>query len=172
MSAIGKGRARSRLDLTADYLRLRLHYDPSTGIFTWVKARSDNVGNTAGSLNDKGYVVIKIDDRLYKAHRLAVLYMTGEWPEETVDHKNRNKSDNRWENLREATQAQNSANQCMHARNKNGAKGVSKCSNGKYRVVIRVNYRLISVGTFETLVEAKTAHAKAHAAAFGEFSHT
>ena len=69
--------------ITAERLRAILHYDPETGIWTWLIAASNNVkvGDVAGSKEKQGYWVIVIDYRRYKAHRLAWLYMTGEWPQ-------------------------------------------------------------------------------------------
>jgi len=160
-----------RYDLTAQELRERLNYDPETGIFFWRKTtRQGFIGKKAGYIDDRGYIVIVIDAIARKAHRLAVLYMTGNWPKEKVDHRNLNKSDNRWTNLREATASQNQANSRMYVCNMNGAKGITKRSNGRYRVQIRKDYKLNNIGTFDTIEEAKAAHTAAHVDAFGDFS--
>jgi hypothetical protein len=93
-----------------DYTRLRelLNYAPSTGIFTWNVSRGRaTAGAQAGSEDYSGYVLIRVDKILYKAHRLAVLYMTGKWPECQVDHINGVEGDNRWSNLRECTVKEN-----------------------------------------------------------------
>lgn len=98
-------------------LKERLDYNPETGIFTWL--HSDKVpkkyrGAIAGRQERKGkYISIGIDYKDYQAHRLAWLYMTGEWPTKDVDHKNRIKHDNRWENLRLATDLENGANRSV-----------------------------------------------------------
>lgn len=105
------------MELTAARLRELLHYDPETGIFTWRTS-----SQTAGSQNDRGYVRITIDGSDHKAHRLAHLYMTGEWPSAQIDHRSRVRDDNRWDNLRGATNGQNQANKA--ATSASGHKGV------------------------------------------------
>lgn len=96
--------------LSQEYLKSILHYDPETGILSWkVDRRRVKIGQIAGYLC-LGYVAIGIDGKLYKGHRLAWLYMTGEWPKDEIDHINRTKHDNRWVNLREATKEQNCDN--------------------------------------------------------------
>jgi hypothetical protein len=99
--------------LTAQRLRELFHYDPDTGIFTWrVKPRKGcvQIADIAGHVNHTGYRSIKIDQRAYRAHRLAWLYMYGVWPPGDLDHDNTIKDDNRLVNLREATDPQNQAN--------------------------------------------------------------
>lgn len=89
--------------ITYDYLISRYIYNPLTGLFYNLK------GNSLGWVN-KGYILIAIKNRHYFIHRLAWLYMTGKWPKNEIDHINRIKNDNRWENLREATRIENGRN--------------------------------------------------------------
>jgi hypothetical protein len=98
--------------LTAERLRELLHYDPDTGVFTWlrVKGRRVRVGALSGKANGGGYFQIGVDGRIYYAHRLAWLYVHGEWPVASIDHVNCDRCDNRLANLRPATKAQNAAN--------------------------------------------------------------
>src|SRR4029434_9631151 len=99
--------------LTAERLREVLTYDPESGLFLWNITTSNRVraGDIAGNTeNHYGYRRIGIDGKLYRGARLAWLYMKGEWPPGRVDHKNRNRIDDRWENLRLCTHAQNVAN--------------------------------------------------------------
>ena len=113
-----------------DVVRLKelVDYDSETGIFTWKPrkwAYGAKAGTEAGWRDWKGYVIITLDRVNYRAHRLAWLYMTGEWPSQDVDHKDRNKANNRWINLREATRSQNMGNQSLRDCNTSGVKGVS-----------------------------------------------
>jgi HNH endonuclease len=95
--------------LDQNILKRFLKYDPLSGIFIWKYrlAGKNLIGTEAGTLNSRGYLQIKILNRRYLSHRLAFLYMTGKWPKLEVDHKNNIKTDNSWDNLREATCHQN-----------------------------------------------------------------
>jgi hypothetical protein len=78
------------LALTQERLKHLLHYNPDTGVFTWVQraSKSVRVGNSAGSKNKSGYIDIRIDKSLHKAHRLAWLYIYGVCPNGKIDHIN------------------------------------------------------------------------------------
>jgi Demerecviridae HNH endonuclease len=136
-------------------------YDPETGIFRWPN------GRVAGSYTNNGYIFIGVYGLRFLAHRLAWLYMTGEWPKEQIDHINRSRSDNRWCNLREASNGQNSANKLCYGQL--GAPGVEKHGT-KYRARIKINYQRIELGTFNTLAEAAEAYDKASKSYHGEYS--
>lgn len=111
--------------LTQAILKENLHYNPETGVFTWAKSKTKvQKGNIAGYTDCKGYIAIGIDRKLYRAHRLAWLYMTGELPTEMIDHINCIKDDNRFVNLRQATASQNNQNKIISRKNKSGFKGV------------------------------------------------
>src|SRR5579862_7745832 len=97
--------------ITPERLKEVLDYDPATGEFRW-KTRLGGkavAGRVAGYL-DRGYISIRIDRRIYMAHRLAWLWVYGVWPEGWLDHINRKKNDNRIDNLRLAEPWQNQAN--------------------------------------------------------------
>jgi hypothetical protein len=98
--------------LIAERLREVLNYDQHTGVFTWRVSPSNNVrvGARAGNVDTQGYRLISVDAKLYRANRLAWLYMTGEWPLTPLDHINCVRDDERWANLRPATVRQNNAN--------------------------------------------------------------
>jgi hypothetical protein len=165
-----------RPPLTRARLRELLHYDPETGEFRWLKrlCNSVRVGDVAGCPNafDR-YWCIRIHRRNYPAHQLAWLYMTGGWGRPTIDHRDGNPANNRWNNLRRATSSQNNANRRRPRHNTSGFKGVSLYRRtGKWRACISRNGRLISLGAFRT---AQAAHAAYEAAAhelFGEFART
>jgi HNH endonuclease len=113
--------------LTVEELRSIIHYDPETGVWTWKISQQGYVqrGRVAGNIDKfSGYRRVCINHILYRSSRLAWLYMTGKWPPVTVDHDNRNRSDDRWNNLRLATATQNSMNIDVRADNASGFKGV------------------------------------------------
>lgn len=150
--------------LTQDRLKELFTYDPNTGYFTRnISTKGTNAGERAGTITVKGYISIGVDGKHYLAHRLAFLYMTGEWPKEHVDHKNEIKIDNTWENLRDCTRSENFKNTGARKNSKTGVKGVSKTKTG-YLV-------MFCVGTYKTLEEAKDAYAKMAILYHGEFVH-
>ena len=153
-------------------LKELFNYNPETGIFTWKVniGRKIKSGQIAGS--DKRYNVIKIDRSEYGSHRLAWMYMTGEDPGDLeVDHKDTDRLNNKWSNLRLATSAQNSHNTTKSVQSKTGCVGVDKKGN-KYRARIRVNNTRIHLGYFQTLEEASDAYKKASQELHGEYSRT
>lgn len=99
--------------ITLDRLKEALHYDPETGVFTWLNCgkRTDLVGTQAGSVGSHGHLTIKVDGLRYAAHRLAFFYMSGHWPTALVDHKDGDPANNRWVNLRDASHSVNQQNQ-------------------------------------------------------------
>ena len=162
--------------ITQNELKEVLEYNPDTGVFTWKKVNSNRikVGDVAGcKANNKGYIsiMIRINKKLYSAHRLAHLYMTGNFPPIDIDHINHNPSDNRWCNLRAATKSQNLANVKMHKDNTTGYKGVS-CDKriNKYKAEIRHNGKRITLGYFDTPIEAHAAYKKKAIEICGEFA--
>jgi len=104
-------------ELTAAQVRELLAYDPDTGAFTWkrrpVRQYRDKglntryAGKPTGRANASGHIVIGVMLKLYYAHRLAWLIMTGEWPEKDIDHIDGDPANNVWSNLRTVTKAQN-----------------------------------------------------------------
>jgi hypothetical protein len=162
-------------DLTAEYVRSILDYDPETGEFRWKEDRKGQKtrGMIAGATTKGGYRIISIWKVRYLAHRLAWLIVTGKWPAHQVDHMNHDQADNRWENLREATPTQNQQNRQTK---KPGVlfKGVHLDSRNPHRpwfAYITVNGRRSILGYFATPEEAALAYNKAARHAFGEFAH-
>ena len=161
------------MSLTAERLRELLRYDPGTGIFSWLiwRSRSARAGDIAGHVYSNGYVYIKIEGRNYLAHRLAWLYMTGEWPKDEIDHENTIRSENWWDNLREATGFQNKANTKKSAANTSGLKGVSfhRRSN-KWMAQIKSQGRHHYLGLFDAPEAAHAAYANAARRLHGAFA--
>lgn len=173
----------TRTDLTAEYVRSRLDYDPDTGVLRW-KTREDlpagrtrNVwngryaGKVAGCVNTHGHVVIAIDSRLYYAHRLAWLIVYGEWPDDQLDHANMEHADNRLANLREATHGQNQRNRRALRGSATGLKGVSEDKrSGRFTARISHDDRVRHLGTFDTPEAAHDAYRAAAEKLHGEYS--
>jgi len=143
--------------LTQKRLKEVLSYCQSSGMFVWENPKSNRVlkGETAGAKDHYGYIVIRIDGVLYKAHRLVWLYTYGDMPKGNLDHINRVKDDNRVRNLRIANQSQN-----MH--NLDGQRGVSwDSARSKWCARIKVNYKTIHLGRFANKADAIAARKQA-----------
>ena len=159
--------------ITAARLRERLHYDQETGAFTNRAHRSSIacVGDVAGCLVNTGYRSLCVDYRHYSAHRLAWLYMTGEWPKNQIDHINGDRADNRWCNLREADSSKNQANSSRRPGNTSGFKGVSWDSQRrKWRAGIKVLGRSINLGCFDSRAKAYAAFSIVARKHYGEYA--
>jgi len=157
--------------LTQARLKELIHYNPETGVFSWVKSHRGVRPGQCGRVTYAGYHEICVDHTLYRSNRLAMLYMKGYLPERLVDHKNRITTDNRWENLREATYSQNAANVSLKTSNTTGCQGVVwDKARGKWRVQIRIDGRKTNLGRFECVDEAIHVHDTAALKAFGEFA--
>ena len=147
-------------------LKELLHYNPDTGIFTWTSKPSItspiSIGSEAGT-NTNGYVCIYVIGRIYKAHRLAWLYIHGEWPEDQIDHINRVKDDNRLINLREAGCIENSRNRTISKNNTSGHVGVyAHGASGKWAASIHNGRgKLLHLGLFADIGDAISARARA-----------
>ena len=161
----------AKADLTAQRLRELLHYDPETGVFTRIAKASSNanrrpLGPVAGNPSSNLYLRVGVDGTRYLYHRLAWLYMTGEWPAADVDHINRDRQDNRWANLRAATRSENMQNLGLDKRSKSGVKGVSwNAHTQKWHARFKADKRMIHLGFFRTIEEA----AKVYAENVGKF---
>lgn len=151
--------------LTADYLRTILHYDHVTGVFRWKKriAHCLRVGDIAGTVTAWGYVCIVINKIVYRAHRLAFLYLTGKWPCGMVDHINHNKLDNSFANLRITNATGNGRNRKISINNKSGFTGVFfRKSKNRWVSQIKVGDKYIHLGHFDNIYAAIEARKKAN----------
>ena len=149
------------MSIKANRLKELLEYDPETGLFTRLTTNHRwKKGVIVGSLDKSkgstaGYVRIFVDGKRYKAHRLAWLYMTGEWPV-NIDHKNHVRHDNKWCNLREVTHSDNTKNRTMNRNNTSGFRGVHWHKlKEKWMVYINVSpTKRKNLGYFESIIDA------------------
>jgi hypothetical protein len=167
----------TKTSLTAARLRKILRYDPKTGIFRWRISPVGIVpaGSVAGTVKPKnGYRLIGIGRRYFLAHRLAWLYVHGEWPPGRLDHKDTNGDHNWIGNLRPATQVQNCGNRTISRHNTSGYKGVShgvgRYSKDKWRARIQMNGKRLFLGNYDTPQEAHAAYVKKARELYGEFA--
>jgi hypothetical protein len=149
--------------LTQERLKELFHYDPDTGVFTWLKCSGKaSAGSVAGYVDSLGYRVIRVYGKAYKAHRLAFLYMTGSCPYVATDHINGLKDDNRFVNLRSVTVRQNNMNSPRSKSNRSGIVGVGWLKDKKrWRATITVDGRLIYIGVFSDVADAAAARKQA-----------
>lgn len=151
--------------LTADRLRELVDYDKDSGVFSWkLSRRRCRPGAIAGYTRPDGYVFVRIDKKLYRAHRLAWLWVYGEFPAIELDHINRDPSDNRLANLREVNSSQNKQNTVARRDNKSGRKGVFKHSQtGRWTAQIQLNGKAKHLGCYASPEEAGLAYQRAAA---------
>jgi len=152
-------------------LKRQIRYEPETGKLFWLVSKK---GVTKGrqvspTPTTDGYMQCVFNSEHYYQHVLIWFYMTGTWPKETIDHINRIRSDNRWENLREATYSQNLYNSpCLY--NKTGFKNITEHPWG-WSVTSRIGTgKITNFGTYKTLDEAVEVAKKIREEYHGEFA--
>lgn len=153
--------------LTQARLKELLRYDPDTGVFTYACARPKvRVGAVAGHTHrGHGYRQIKLDGKPYLAHRLAWLYVYGDWPPELLDHIDLDRTNNRIANLRLSDRFLNRQNTRAPANCTSGVKGVNwNKTLGKWHARIAYGNHRHHVGWFATLEDAKQARLQAEIA--------
>lgn len=143
-------------------LKQSLDYDPETGLFTWKYNTPRRLkGDIAGCKQlirhdtyDEVYILIGVGRILYRAHRLAFIFMGKEVPK-YVDHINGDGTDNRWSNLRDATATENAKNRRLASSNSSGYVGVSfERRTNSWKAYISVNNKRIHLGRYATAEEA------------------
>ena len=142
--------------ISIEQLKQRVNYNPDTGEFSWLVAKGGNrIGDQAGSVNDQGYLCIRILRKIYRAQRLAWLYFYGKYPIGVVDHIDGNRLNNKISNLREVTKSVNQKNLGRNKRNKSGITGVMwhKVLR-KWHVQIQSEGKRIHIGYYENLEDA------------------
>jgi hypothetical protein len=146
--------------ITQEILKKHLSYDEYSGIFTRLKT-----GKAAGTIKTNGYRAIYVQDKTYHAHRLAWLYIHGDFPKHQIDHINRNRDDNKPSNLREVTNSTNACNK-EKPQGLNPYLGVTKKKRrDKYKWCARIRYdgKDKHIGYFDSAEDAKNAYLLAKA---------
>lgn len=151
--------------LTADRLRAMFSYDRDTGRFTRLvrTASSQKAGDEPGGIDVHGYRVMRIGKKIYKAHRLAFLYVTGQFPPADVDHIDGNRQNNAFSNLRCVDRRTNAENhRKAHSHSKTGLIGASfNRQKAKYVAQIKTKSGLKYLGQFDSAAEAHAAYVSA-----------
>jgi hypothetical protein len=181
----------TRIEIDVGVLRRLLDYDPETGTLTWrVRAAAEFnrsarrtrehacanwnsrfAGKPAGTLSADGYVYVRLLGRIALAHRAIFAIVTGAWPTKEIDHRDRDRSNNRWENLRPANSSQNKWNAPAQRNNTSGVKGVSLCrKSGKWRASIARGGRQKHLGFFARKEDAAAAYDAAAKQMFGDYA--
>lgn len=159
--------------ITAEMAKEIFHYDDATGNLIRKKdlgGRFGRVGDIAGFTTPDGYRKVAIRQHVVMAHRLIWLIVTGEWPSDEIDHRDCDKGNNRFDNLRVASRRQNVINRAFK---KNGLpKGARYMPSGRIQVRIRAEDKVRYLGTFETPEQAAAAYAEAASRLHGEFANS
>jgi len=162
---------------SVEYLHSRFTFDPETGILTWKPQPRENfqlnrewlrwnkryANKVAGSI-DNGYCVVRLKHQLFLAHRIIWKMQTGQEPPDTLDHVDGKRADNRLEQLRPATLAEQTLNKGLYKNNTSGYRGVS-LNAGKWEASVQGHY----LGIFDTAEEASAAYEAAATVRFGKF---
>jgi hypothetical protein len=151
--------------LIQEKLKELLKYCPMTGLF-FDAVNSELVGKKLD-----GYLYYYYKGRNYPLHRLALLYVTGVLPKGDVDHINMDRSDNRYENLRECSRSENMLNTKPHKDSRSGIKNVFyRADTGKYSVRISVAGKYKSYGCYDDLEMAELVAIEARNKFHGAFA--
>jgi hypothetical protein len=154
-------------------LHERFEYKDGNLIWKIKSSPKTKIGDVAGNLSVRGYVVVQINGKTYKAHRLVWIYHNGDIPAGIeIDHINEVKNDNRIDNLRLATSSQNKCNVSKPKRNTSGFKGVtySKAGKRKWVAQISINNKNIYLGCRDTKEAAYELYKAATIKYHGEFA--
>lgn len=146
-------------------------YNAETGELCWRTSKNNvKAGDVAGSIKKNGYKYLRLGNKSYLVHRIVYLHHLGFLPK-IVDHIDGNPLNNRIENLRGATQAQNMRNVRVHVDNPLGLKGVSwDAGSNKYRAQIYINKKQKYLGVFTCPVDAAQAYNLAAETWFNQFA--
>ncbi|MGO6755895.1 HNH endonuclease [Rhizobium ruizarguesonis] len=156
--------------ITAEYLNTIFAYDPLTGVLsTKINRGQAKAGFIHRSQNTSGRIIVTIYGKTYLAHRIVWFMMTGAWPENEIDHEDTDYLNNRWSNLREATNQQNAANRNVFMRSKTGVKGVHNVGK-RFKVTITFHGEQLHLGYYDTVEEGAEAYNEAAEILFEDFA--
>lgn len=163
------------MEINQEFLKSILDYNPETGEMTWIKPTKyhpDLLGKVAGNpaRTPKKYWVIQIHGKKYNRSRLAWLWMTGSFPKEFIDHKDGNSLNDKWDNLREASLMENAWNHKFRKRKYDFPMGVRQSKSGRYVARISHMKKQFTIGSFDTVEEARAAYLEEREKRFGEFA--
>lgn len=149
-----------------ELIKATTRYNPEDGSFERLDLRSNEWRKINIKPNKLGYIQIRFlfdnNPRIFYAHRIAYLLMTGELDFQGIDHIDGNRANNKWQNIRLATHSQN-------MRNKRGL-GVHLRKCGKWYTQVKMGNKRIYLGRYNDKNEAIEVYRRAHAKVFGEFS--
>lgn len=144
-------------------------YNQLTGKMIWkVNRRRAKAGSELASIDSDGYLICKIDNIQYKVHRLAWFYVNKSWPIGEIDHRNGNRKDNRIDNLRDSTIAQNRQSRPRRD-NSTGFKGVFSIGR-RFRAKIQANGIVYQLGKFDSAEKAHVAYVNKARELHGEYA--
>jgi hypothetical protein len=166
----------SKIHISLSRAKEIFHYDLETGFLTWKEVskykRRIKIGDRAGYSHHKGYRWISVDGKEYQEHRFIWFWMTGNNAPKQLDHKDGNRNNNKWDNIRLATDTQNQANKRRGKPNKNGYKGVAIkrfVNSTKYQASISDHGKPKYLGLFNTAKEAHEKYCQEARKLHGEF---
>lgn len=157
-------------EITQEVLKEMFDYVDGNLIYKVRPACRVQIGDIAGTVSNRGYLFMVLAYKQYQIHNLIWLWHKGHWPKPgyELDHISKVKSDNRIENLREATRSENNFNTDAQSNSTTGLKGVSKYGD-KYRAHGRLQGKSLALGTYPTAEEASAAYQAFAKANHGEF---
>lgn len=159
------------LETFRSVLDQRFYYEPDTGLLRRrVSSQRKPAGSVVGGPDAGGYIVAKVDDKVYKVHRLIWLIVYGRWPVLYLDHKDGDPGNNRIDNLREADAQENSGNHAGSCLTRSGVRGVSLTAEGRFVARIKLEGKSYHLGSYTTLDEARARYLEVAERCFGEFA--
>ena len=145
-------------------LKFWVIYYPDTGEFVWRRGSRKGLRAGTAPTRTRQYRRVCIERVEYLEHVLAWFYMTGAWPQGEIDHRDRDPSNNRLDNLRDVSPLTNALNKGRYRNNTSGFKGVTYCArNGRWSAKIKRSRKQYWLGYHNTPEQAHQAYLAARA---------